>query len=510
VRSWNRDVAALARLRDGLKAIPDDPPDQVSPVLSEQARPTEPARQAAAQPAQLAAAPPAVDAPPRRRESAEPAQPAEQAKPAERQEQSPPAEQAKPAERQEQSPPAAPARPAQPETAGAPPDPAVAAIRETFAFVANAGDKAVAHFYAWLFVRHPELREMFPVAMTEQRERLFRALVRIVNSLTTPDELAAYLAQLGRDHRKYGVEPWMYGPVGEALITTIRAFSGSAFTPAAEEAWTQAYSAASTLMIRAAEQQGPSHWLAEVVECDNRGHGIAVVTVAPQQLMPYEAGQHVSLQTTRFPRVWRTFSVACAPRADGLMRFHVRAVPGGWVSTALVRHTAPGQRLVLGPALGTMTLQPAADRDLLCVAGGTGLAPMKAITEEAIRSSSEGRYREIFLFWGARTQDEFYDLPALNELTEVYPWFQVIPVVSDDPAFPGLKGNVGQVAARYLPHSDCEAYVAGPAGMVRDTIRALSGTRLPGERIHYDGALLSSGQPDRQQLESGSSREREQ
>ena len=257
-------------------------------------------------------------------------------------------------------------------------------------------------------------------------------------------------------------------------------------------------------MIQAAEQQGPSQWLAEVVDCDYRGHGIGVVTVAPHQLLPYEAGQHVSLQTTRFPRVWRTFSVACAPRADGLMRFHVKAVPGGWVSTALVRHTAPGQRLVLGPGLGTMTLQPAADRDLLFVAGGTGLAPLKAIAEEAIRSSSEGRYREIFLFWGARTQDEFYDLPELNQLTDVYPWFQVIPVVSDDPAFRGLKGNVGQVAAKYVPHSDCEAYVAGPAPMVRDTIRALSGIGVRNERIHYDGALLSGSHAEGRRLQRGS------
>jgi NAD(P)H-flavin reductase len=246
-------------------------------------------------------------------------------------------------------------------------------------------------------------------------------------------------------------------------------------------------------MIRAAEQaQGPSRWSAEVVECDYRGHDVAVLTVAPHQLLPYQAGQHVSLQTSRFPNMWRTFSVACAPRAEGLLRFHVKAVPGGWVSTALVRHTAPGHRLILGPGLGTMSLEPAADRDLLCVAGGTGLAPIRALSEELIRSSDEGgRRREIFLFWGARTRDQLYDLPELQQLTEAYPWLHVVPVVSDDPGYPGLKGQVGQVAARYVPHSDCEAYVAGPAPMVREAIGALAKAGLRDERIHYDGALLS-------------------
>lgn len=430
--------------------------------------------------------------------------PARQPRPAQTPGQPPPASHTRPAQAPGQTPPAEPEKPVQPEQAAEPaPNPSVAAIRETFTFVANAGDKAVAYFYSWLFVRHPELRDLFPAAMTEQRERLFRALARIVDHLTTPEELAAYLLQLGRDHRKYAVEPWMYGPVGEALITTVRNFSGSAFTPAAEEAWTQAYTTASTLMIQGAEQQGPSQWLAEVVNCDYRGHGVAVVTIAPHRPLPYAAGQHISLQTTRFPRVWRTFSMACAPRPDGLIRFQVKTVPGGWVSTALVRHTAPGHRIILGPAMGTMTLQSAADRDLLCVAGGTGLAPLKAIAEEVIRTSPEGRYREVFLFWGARTQDEFYDLAELHQMANAYPWFQVIPVVSDDPDYPGLKGNVGQVAAQYVPHSDCEAYVAGPAAMVRDTIRALSGAGLPGERIHYDGALLAGSQPEGAQLQAG-------
>jgi hypothetical protein len=64
-------------------------------------------------------------------------------------------------------------------------------------------------------------------------------------------------------------------------------------------------------------------------------------------------------------------------------------------------------------------------------------------------------------------------------------------VTSDDPVFDGMQGNVGRVAARYLPHHDCEAYVAGPVAMVRKTIRALTRAGIPPERIHYDDALLA-------------------
>jgi NAD(P)H-flavin reductase len=246
-------------------------------------------------------------------------------------------------------------------------------------------------------------------------------------------------------------------------------------------------------MIRAAEDDSavaPAYWTAEVVGNERRGPGIAVLTVAPDQVLPYLAGQHVTVQTPRWPRVWRPYSVASRPREDGLMTFHVRAVSGGWVSNALLRYTAPGDELILGPALGTMTLDPARQRDLLCVAGGTGLSPIKAIIEQAIRESSACP-RQIFLFYGARTRGELYDLPDLYRLADAYPHFLLTPVTSQDPVFDGMQGNVGRVAARYLPHRECEAYVAGPVAMVRETIRVLARAGIPQERIHYDDALLA-------------------
>jgi hemoglobin-like flavoprotein len=269
------------------------------------------------------------------------------------------------------------------------PDPALTAIRETFAAVEKAGDEAIAYFYARLFLGRPALRELFPPAMDQQRDRLFRALARIVESLSTPEEMATYLAQLGKDHRKYGVEPAMYDDVGAALIATLRRFAGSAFTSAAEQAWQEAYMAASSLMLRAVEEDAgarPAFWTAEVVQNESRGPGIAVLTVAPDEVLSFTAGQHVTVQTPRWPRVWRPYSIACRPRDDGLLSLHVKAIPGGWVSNALVRHTEPGDELIIGPPLGTMTLQHAADRDLLCIAGGTGLSPIKAISDQGLRA----------------------------------------------------------------------------------------------------------------------------
>jgi NAD(P)H-flavin reductase/hemoglobin-like flavoprotein len=380
-------------------------------------------------------------------------------------------------------------------------DPAVAAIRSTFAIVAGAGDAVPGYFYGQLFARQPRLRALFPPAMDAQRDRLVKALVRIVESLTTPEEMAAYLAQLGRDHRKYGVDPAMYEAVGAALLATLRRFAGPAFTPAAEQAWTEAFAAVSTLMIQAADEASataPAFWSAEVVGVEERFPGMAVLTIALDEGMRFEAGQHITVQHPRWPRVWRSYSIASCPREDGLVQLHVKAIPGGWVSNALVRHTEPGSRLILGPPLGTMTLAPAAGRDLVCVAGGTGLAPIKAVVTQAIRDAIRdsahnpaARARRIDLFCGARHRGELYDLTDLWQLADAWPGLQVIPVTSDDHAFEGMQGNVGRVAARYLPHRRCEAYVAGPPAMVRESIRVLAEAGLPRERIHFDDALLT-------------------
>ncbi len=294
----------------------------------------------------------------------------------------------------------------------------------------------------------------------------------------------------------------MYEAVGAALVATLRTFAGVDFTPAAEEAWVETYTAASALMIRGAEDDSaaaPPYWSAEVVGHDKHDRGIAVLTVAPDQPLRYEPGQHVTVQTPRWPHVWRPYSIACRPREDGLIRLHVKAVSGGWVSNALVYHTSPGDEIVLGPAMGTMTLRAAENRDLLCIAGGTGLSPLKAIAEQAVRESAAVPQRQIFMFYGARHREELYDLRDLWRLSDSCLGFQLTPVTSEDPAFDGMQGNVGRVAARYMPHKDCEAYVAGPASMVRETIRVLTKAGIGRDHIHFDDALLA----DRKRVGSG-------
>jgi NAD(P)H-flavin reductase/hemoglobin-like flavoprotein len=363
------------------------------------------------------------------------------------------------------------------------------AISHTFSLVNQAGDAAVAYFYGRLFAENPKLRPMFPAAMDAQRDRLFHALTRIVHSLSTPEEMEPYLSQLGLDHRKYGVLTEHYPAVGRALVATLRRFSGDAWTPGAEAAWAGAYERATHLMTAAADrsaENSPPWWTAEVVGHELRSPTLAVVTLRPEEPFPYLAGQYVSIQTAHWHRVWRPFSVANAPRADGLLTFHIRAVAGGWVSSALVHHTRVGDRVNLGPPQGSMTLAAGSGGGLFCVAGGSGLAPLKALIEQAIADSQPERRRRIRLIVGARRESELYDLPDLWRLESYYPWLRISAAVSHDEDYSGVKGMLSDVIARQLPQKDDDVYISGPSPMVAKCIKVLRTTERSNWRIHAD------------------------
>ncbi|MGO4427392.1 globin domain-containing protein, partial [Streptomyces sp. MCAF7] len=200
-------------------------------------------------------------------------------------------------------------------------------------------DKVTSYFYALLFVQHPYLRPLFPAAMDAQRDRLFRALLTAAKLVDDPDILTEYLSGLGRGHRKYGTQPEHYPAVGECLIGALTRYATGTWSEETEGAWVRAYTAISQIMIDAAaedELRAPAWWQAEVVGHELRTQDIAVVTVRPDQPYPFLAGQYTSLETPWWPRVWRHYSFAAAPRPDGLLSFHVKAIPAGWVSSALV------------------------------------------------------------------------------------------------------------------------------------------------------------------------------
>ncbi|MGW1256135.1 globin domain-containing protein [Streptomyces sp. NPDC002513] len=366
-------------------------------------------------------------------------------------------------------------------------------IRRTMAEAGPIADKVTSYFYALLFVRHPDLRSLFPAAMDTQRDRLLKALLTAAEHIDNPEVLVAYLQNLGRGHRKYGTRAEHYPAVGECLIGALSKYASAIWDDETEAAWVRAYTTISQVMIDAAaedELRAPAWWYAEVVSHELRTPDIAVITVRPDQPYPFLAGQYTSLETPWWPRIWRHYSFASAPRSDGLLAFHVKAVPAGWVSNALVHRARPGDIIRLGPPAGSMTVDHTTDSGLLCVGGGTGIAPIKALVEDV---AEHGERRRVEVFYGARTGHDLYDIDTMLRLQQNHPWLSVRPVVDEQ-----ARVQLPDVIREYGPWNEYDVYLSGPPGMIRRGVDALRNVGVPSDRIRHDAVeeLVLAGVQD--------------
>jgi NAD(P)H-flavin reductase/hemoglobin-like flavoprotein len=370
-------------------------------------------------------------------------------------------------------------------------------LEESWRLVAGHGDQVPSRFYGRLFVAHPEVREMFPLSMATQRDRFVTALGHAVSHVGDLDALTPFLLQLARGHRKFGVQPEHFAVVGEALLATLADFLGEGWTEQLAGDWTTAFQLVASVMIDVLTEDArtsPPWWEAEVVAHEHRTFDIAVLTLRPAPAYTYVAGQSVPIETELRPRVWRHYSPANAPRADGTLDIHVRRVPGGQVSSALVDSVREGDRLRLGAPIGQrLTLDGggrvdagAGARGIVMIAGGTGLAPLKAVVEQL---AAAGGGSPVLLCFGTQTARELYDLDALQALADQLPWLEVVASVADtdDPLHDHETGAVVDVALRRGPWPDHDVYVCGSDEMVAASVRQLLQAGCAVERIRWEG-----------------------
>lgn len=366
-----------------------------------------------------------------------------------------------------------------------------AALKSSWEQVAKCGDDVPLFFYSHLFLAHPEVRSMFPISMAGQRDRLVGALGRIVSHVDDLPEVTPFIQQLGRDHRRFSVVADHYSAVGSSLLVTLKHFLGAAWTDELAADWAAAYGLIARVMVQAAEGASdttPAWWDAVVVESERRTMEIAVLTVRPEEPYAYLPGQSFAMEVERRPRLWRYFSPANAPREDGSIELHVQAVDGGQLSGPLVRSVVPGDKVRLGAAVGDqLTLPEGERRDLVLVAGGTGLAPLSAVVDQIDREWQADRSApQVHLFHGTRLPWDLYHREWLRELAGSRPWFDYTEVVSDDPSYPGARGLVGTVAATSQPWHGRVAMVCGGPQMVSHTVEQLTAAGIPEEDIRYE------------------------
>jgi NAD(P)H-flavin reductase/hemoglobin-like flavoprotein len=364
------------------------------------------------------------------------------------------------------------------------------ALQRSWDQVTEHGEQVPLYFYSHLFVSYPEVRSMFPLSMANQRDKFVGALGRIVSHADQIEHDEAFLQHLGRDHRKYAVLAEHYNAVGASLCATLMHFLGPEWDEELAAHWTAAYQIVARIMVEAAEsasESTPDWWDADVISAERRTMDLTLLTVRPRRPFLFRPGQSISMEIPQRPRQWRYFSPANAPRADGSIDLHVQQIDGGQVSPTVVRSLKAGDTVKLGAPVGErLTLRDTGARELLLVAGGTGLAPLLAVLEQIDGEwHRSGNGPLVHLLHGVRMPWHLYDRPRLRQLAETRSWFEYTEVVSDDPSYPGTRGKVGTVAARQLLHGRTAMVCGGPQ-MVAHTLERLAAAGMQPEHIKYE------------------------
>ena len=151
-------------------------------------------------------------------------------------------------------------------------------------------NELVHRFYTHWFGLDVSVRDLFPPEMDSQRAAFAHALHWVYGELVEQRaaEPVAFLAQLGRDHRKYGVLPRHYDTLRRALYETLRTHLVEAWTDAVEAAATQSLNLITGVMSGAADaDEGPAWWDGTVIEHMRVSRDLAVVRLQLDRPLQY-------------------------------------------------------------------------------------------------------------------------------------------------------------------------------------------------------------------------------
>lgn len=213
--------------------------------------------------------------------------------------------------------------------------------------------------------------------------------------------------------------------------------------------------------------------------------------------MAFDAGQFVVLSTPSLEG-GRSYSMVNFALSTATLEFVIKKKPGGGLSEWFFSADRTGLDLSIFGPLGRATFRPLEDRDLVCIAGGSGIAGILSILEHACANGHFGQHKAR-VFFGVRTLadgfylDRFARLAAASRgaLDVVLALSHEVAAAPFHPDFKEIKvahGFVHEVADQML-EPNCEAvssFVAGPPPMVDGAIRVLIGHGVSSQLIRYD------------------------
>jgi len=227
---------------------------------------------------------------------------------------------------------------------------------------------------------------------------------------------------------------------------------------------------------------------ATVESVDDLTHDIKRVRLKPSKPLEFSPGQYAQLQFT--PDHSRPYSMAglCA---DGLLEFHVRRVPDGRVTGYIANQLKAGDAVRVSGPMGSAYLRRKHTGAMLCVAGGTGLAPILSILRGAQQA---GMSNPIHLYFGVRSDRDVYGLEDLAGLQRNNPNLHVHVVVTAGAHDTGHRVGLvtDAIAEDWKDLAGWRAYLCGSPPMVEAATQLAHDKGIDPAQIYADAFYTSA------------------
>lgn len=217
--------------------------------------------------------------------------------------------------------------------------------------------------------------------------------------------------------------------------------------------------------------------------CPGTKHFEFEVVSAPR--LDFTAGQFISLTKEFSGQLYtRAYSIASAPNGSPRFDLCLNRIQDGRFSNYLCDLPVGATIAFEGP-LGFFTLPKKMERDLVLIATGTGIAPIRGMLQQLFRDGIE---RHVYLLFGVRYPHTILYREEFEQLSRTRPNFHFIPTLSRPPAdWTGATGHVQkQIEAHFTDRSDFDAYICGLKLMVDDVRQQLKRMGLDRRQIHYE------------------------
>jgi Na+-transporting NADH:ubiquinone oxidoreductase subunit F len=184
--------------------------------------------------------------------------------------------------------------------------------------------------------------------------------------------------------------------------------------------------------------------------------------------------------------VYRPYSIASPDDDRKHVELEIRYVPNGICTTYVHRHLKVGDKITINGPYGDFGLRPTG-REIIFIAGGSGMAPIKSILASMAR---ERNPRRATYFFGAKTGRDLFLVDELRAAEKNLPAFRFIPALSapaPDDAWTGERGLITEVVDRHCERCEnMEAYLCGSPLMIDACIAVLKRKGMPESQIFYD------------------------